>query len=77
MQINKRKVLITSAFIVGGFIAGFAYWYFVGCTSGTCPLTSNWHNSTLIGGVMGYLLSDSFTNKKKTSEPKEAINPEQ
>lgn len=76
MQINKRKVLITSAFIAGGFIAGFSYWHFIGCTSGTCPLTSNWYNSTLIGGVMGYLLSDSFIGKKKTNNQQEVVKPD-
>ena len=34
---------------------GFAYWRFIGCTSGTCPLTSNWHTTVLFGGLIGML----------------------
>lgn len=34
---------------------GFAYWRFIGCSSGTCPITSNWHTSVLFGGLIGIL----------------------
>jgi hypothetical protein len=39
------------AFIGAGL--GFAYWRFIGCTSGSCPLTSNWQSTTLFGGLIG------------------------
>lgn len=38
-----------------GITGGFLYWKFIGCNSGSCPITSNWHVSSLAGGVMGYL----------------------
>jgi len=59
--------------IVIGATAGFAYWYFIGCTSGTCPIQSNWHTSTLYGGLVGYILPKSPKNKseKKESETQE------
>jgi outer membrane lipoprotein SlyB len=42
--------------LAGGAV-GFAYYYFIGCTSGACPITSNPYISTaygaLIGGVIG------------------------
>jgi hypothetical protein len=41
------------AFVGAGI--GFAYWRFIGCTSGSCPLTANWHTSTLFGGLIGIL----------------------
>ncbi len=50
-----------------GAIAGFAYWYFIGCTSGTCPIQSNWHTSTMYGGLIGYILP---INPKKKREIK-------
>lgn len=50
-----------------GAIAGFAYWYYIGCTSGTCPIQSNWHTSTLYGGLIGYILPSS-PNKKKIAK---------
>lgn len=66
MNFDKKKTIITVVSIAIGLIAGYAYWRFIGCSSGTCPLTSNWYSSTLIGGVFGYLISDSFKGKKKT-----------
>ena len=42
---------------VGG-VLGFSYYKFVGCSSGTCPLTSNPYISTIYGAVMGALLSN-------------------
>jgi hypothetical protein len=56
--------------ILIGATAGFAYWYFIGCTSGTCPIQSNWHTSTLYGGLLGYILPKG-PNKKSDKEEKE------
>ena len=42
--------------ILIGAIAGGAYYYYIGCTSGTCPLTSNPYISVGYGAVLGYLL---------------------
>ncbi|MFZ1729211.1 MAG: DUF6132 family protein [Bacteroidota bacterium] len=39
--------------VVIGVAAGFAYWYFIGCINGHCPITSEWYTSTLYGGVVG------------------------
>jgi hypothetical protein len=39
--------------VVIGVAAGFAYWYFIGCINGNCPITSEWYTSTLYGGVVG------------------------
>ena len=36
---------------------GFAYYYFVGCASGTCPITSNPYVSTAYGALVGLLLA--------------------
>ncbi len=45
--------------LVGGGL-GFAYHKFVGCSTGTCPLTSNPVISTIYGAVLGVLLATSF-----------------
>ncbi|MBN2486742.1 MAG: hypothetical protein JXB34_12280 [Bacteroidales bacterium] len=74
MQLNKRKTVILSVSIVTGFIAGYLYWRFVGCTSGSCPLTSNWYSSTLFGGVFGYLIGDSFVQKKQAEKTENSGN---
>ena len=47
-----------------GAVAGFLYWKFVGCTSGTCMITSKPINSTLYGAVMGFLVAGIFKKDK-------------
>jgi hypothetical protein len=47
--------------IVIGGVAGYAYYRFIGCSSGACPLTSNPYISTIYGAVMGALFSGAFT----------------
>lgn len=41
-----------------GAIAGYLYWRYVGCTTGSCPITSSPINSSLWGAVMGGLLGN-------------------
>ena len=59
----KHKWIITLA-LIGG-ILGYCYYYFIGCSSGTCAITSKPLNSSLYGGLMGALLGDMIKNKKK------------
>ncbi len=42
--------------VVGGLL-GYAVYRFIGCSSGACPITSNPWISTIIGMVLGTLLS--------------------
>jgi hypothetical protein len=44
-----------SGIIIGG-ILGFLYYYYEGCTSGTCAITGNPISSTLVGSALGYFL---------------------
>ena len=50
--------------IVGG-ILGFAYYYFIGCNTGSCAITSKPINSSVYGMVMGYLMFSVFEKPKK------------
>jgi hypothetical protein len=52
-----KKMIKLVAFIVVGGAMGFAYYKFVGCATGTCPITSNPFISTLYGALMGAVLS--------------------
>lgn len=45
--------------LVGGGL-GFAWYKLVGCSTGTCPLTSHPIISTLYGAVIGGILASSF-----------------
>lgn len=60
-----RKNLLAAAGIVAGAIGGYLYWKFIGCSSGTCAITSKPLNSTLYGAVMGGLLFSMFQKEKK------------
>lgn len=51
-----------------GAILGFTYWYFVGCNSGSCAITSSPVNSTLYGLVIGMLTMNLFTGVRKNNE---------
>ena len=64
--IKNNKLLIIGIAI--GAIAGFVYWQQIGCTSGTCMITSKWHNSTAYGAMMGGLIFSMF---KKSTVPGE------
>jgi hypothetical protein len=46
--------------LVIGAATGYLYWYHVGCVSGSCAITSSPVNSTLYGGLMGFVLFNSF-----------------
>jgi hypothetical protein len=47
-----------TAIAIGG-LAGFLYYYFVGCSTGTCAITSSPYMSTLWGGMMGLFVVSS------------------
>jgi len=40
-----------------GAVAGFLFYTFVGCSSGTCPITSSPIGSTIYGMLIGLVLS--------------------
>ena len=61
---NWRRLILP---VLLGSAAGYAYYYFIGCVSGTCPITSNPWISTGYGALMGYLVSSSFRRKPDVS----------
>ena len=60
-----KKHVLTIIGIVVGTIAGYLYWKFVGCSSGTCAITSNPVRSSIYGAVTGGLLFSMFKESKK------------
>lgn len=47
----RKRVL----FSLLGALGGYAYYYFVGCRTGTCPISSNPWISTIYGVGMGLM----------------------
>ena len=46
--------------LVLGAVVGFAYYRFIGCPSGSCPITSNPLLSTIVGAIIGALASGAI-----------------
>lgn len=67
MSTFLKKNLFALIGLAAGAIGGYAYYYFIGCNTGSCPLTSNPYISVIFGAVIGYLLLDMF-KKKETSD---------
>ncbi len=55
--------------VVLGALGGYAYYYYVGCVSGTCPLSSNPYITTAYGGVIGALLIPRRKNQGEEQKP--------
>lgn len=55
-----KKVWMDIAWYWAGMVGGYLYWRYVGCTTGTCPITSSPVNSSIWGAAMGGLLLSSF-----------------
>ncbi len=55
--VKFRKII--PGILIGG-MAGFLFYYFVGCKTGSCPITGHSYSSIMAGGLMGYLISDIF-----------------
>ena len=60
--IQKNKLSLLGVAV--GALSGYLYWNYIGCTSGTCMITSKPINSTLYGALMGYLLFGIFKKEE-------------
>lgn len=69
-EFMRKHGLILLGIAVGA-IAGFLYWHFVGCTTGTCPITSSPVNTSIWGAAMGGLLLGSFKPERKEIKKEE------
>ena len=68
------KYRMTLIGIALGTIGGYLYYYFVGCASGTCAITSNPVNSTLYGTFVGGFLFNMFDSKESKNNNDKIYN---
>lgn len=61
--IKKNKTIVIGAIL--GLVAGYLYWFFIGCNTGTCAITSSPVNSSLYGIFLGGLIGSNFKKKDK------------
>jgi hypothetical protein len=65
-----NKYLRIALGVVLGGAAGFAWYYFVGCRTGSCPITGNPYISSVYGSVIGLLIAFPAGQRKKASDQK-------
>jgi hypothetical protein len=67
-----KQIIIYGSIIALGAIGGYAYYYFIGCTSANaCPITSNPMISTGYGALLGAVIGLNFTSFRKKSKNSE------
>lgn len=54
---DKRKMVTMGLGIVLGAVAGYLVYRFVGCRTGTCPITRSPYLSTVFGALLGALIA--------------------
>ncbi|GMU86750.1 MAG: hypothetical protein AMXMBFR48_19910 [Ignavibacteriales bacterium] len=64
-MLSKKEGIKLASFTLLGGLAGYAYYYFIGCKNG-CPLQSSAAIMTLYGAFTGGIIG--FPMKKKKSE---------
>ena len=63
-----KNLMIWGIGIVIGATAGYLYWYYVGCMSGSCAITSSPVNSTLYGSLLGAMVVNALRPEKRKSK---------
>jgi hypothetical protein len=65
----NRRWIKRAVFATLGGVAGYCYYAFIGCRTGTCPIASNPLISTLYGAAVGLLLTPGAKPKAPRSSP--------
>ncbi len=70
-QQNVKRWVLRVLPIVLGAAGGYAYYYFIGCVSGGCPITSDPLISTGYGALLGFFLSPAAASLFPAKNEKE------
>ena len=60
----RNKILAIIGLLIGA-LGGYLYWKFIGCNTGTCPITASPINSTIYGAFMGVIIGLALQKDKK------------
>lgn len=71
---NRLHLFWVLGGVAFGIIAGFSYWFFIGCETGQCPITSLWYNTSAYGGLMGGLLGSMVFSIVEGKDQEENTN---
>ena len=63
MKKSNKSLFIYSIGIALGGIIGYFYWKEIGCSTGTCPITSKPLNSVMYFAFLGYLGTNFVKDK--------------
>lgn len=55
-----KQSRLTIIGIIVGSLGGYLFWHYIGCMSGTCPITSSPLNSAIFGSIIGGLVFSMF-----------------
>lgn len=69
-MISKQRIVIIGIGLALGAVAGYLYYHYIGCASGSCAITSKPLNSTIYGSIMGGLALDMVNDLKKNLKKK-------
>jgi hypothetical protein len=73
-MLNRTFLLKKALPVFLGALAGYAYYFFIGCNSGACPLTSNPFVSTIYGALIGLVWALPSSKKVKPAENDNTTN---
>jgi hypothetical protein len=60
----RNKISAIIGLLIGA-LGGYLYWKFIGCNTGTCPITASPINSTIYGAFMGAIIALALQKDKK------------
>ena len=64
-KVLTNRLYRTLIGVFGGTLLGLIYWNYIGCNSGSCPLTSNPYQTTIMGGLIGGIFANDNKKTKK------------
>lgn len=67
-KIFNNKWVMRGGTVILSALAGYAYYYFIGCSGGnTCPISSNPYISVIYGALIGLVITTGIKNDKQKS----------